>query len=63
MRSELRSFAQERLKAVCDRGIVHEDHLMTTWKKFVNGDDRVRWAEMWLFIVLEEWLRNNDVKA
>jgi asparagine synthase (glutamine-hydrolysing) len=63
LRSELRSFAQERITAVCDRGIVHEDHLMTTWKKFVSGDEQVRWAEMWLFIVLEEWLRNNDVKA
>ena len=63
LRAELRSFAEERIIALCERGLVREDKLITAWKQFVAGDDRIRWAELWLFIVLEEWLRNNEISA
>jgi asparagine synthase (glutamine-hydrolysing) len=63
LKTELRPFAEERVKAICDRGIVKEDRLLSAWKQFLLGDKRIRWAELWLFIVLEEWLRNNEVNG
>jgi hypothetical protein len=32
------------------------------WERFVNGDNNIRWAELWIFVVLEEWLRNNETR-
>lgn len=63
LRAELRAFAEERINALCDRGLVKADKLVPAWKQFASGDDRIRWAELWLFIVLEEWLRNNEISA
>jgi asparagine synthase (glutamine-hydrolysing) len=63
LRTSLRSFGEERIQGLCDRGLARPEKLKKDWSRFVGGDDSIRWAELWLFIVLEEWLRNNEVES
>lgn len=60
MKNELRSFCEQRIKRIAQREFMHAQAINNLWQKFVQGDPGVRWAEVWLFIVLEEWLERNE---
>ena len=61
LKNELKSFCEERIKKLCQREFIHSDNLWKYWKKFLHNDPSIRWAEVWLFVVLEYWLEKNDV--
>jgi asparagine synthase (glutamine-hydrolysing) len=61
LKNELRDFCQTHLTAIAQRDFVDADRLMDRWKRFLSGDARVRWAEIWLFVVLEYWMEKNGV--
>jgi asparagine synthase (glutamine-hydrolysing) len=61
MRNDLKTFCESHLVAISGRDFIKGPQLMTYWKRFLDGDDSVRWMEMWVFVVLEYWLQKNNV--
>ncbi|MGN6492503.1 MAG: asparagine synthase (glutamine-hydrolyzing) [Agriterribacter sp.] len=61
MKKELRTFCETRILEICKRDFVNADGLKQYWQRFLNNDSSIRWAEIWLFIVLEYWLEKNNV--
>ncbi|MBL7728266.1 MAG: asparagine synthase C-terminal domain-containing protein, partial [Dinghuibacter sp.] len=61
MKQELRSFCDEKINAMAGRHFVQGEQLLAYWQQFLNGDENVRWAEPWLFIVLENWLQQHGI--
>lgn len=61
MKNELRSFCEEKIQAIGRRSFVNGPELNAYWQQFLEGDEQVRWAELWLFVVLENWLVQNGI--
>jgi asparagine synthase (glutamine-hydrolysing) len=61
LRKDLRDFCARRLNNMAQREFVHGAELMDRWRRFLREDADVRWAEIWLFVVLDFWLDHNDV--
>ena len=61
LRNEYRSFAEERINSLAARSYFNGEEIKSLWKKFMNNNPQVTWARVWIFVVLEEWLRNNKV--
>ena len=61
MKNELRSFCENRINEMSKRNYVKSKALKQYWQRFLNDDPSIRWAEIWLFIVLEYWLEKNNV--
>jgi asparagine synthase (glutamine-hydrolysing) len=61
MKKELRTFCDEKIRNMAQRPFIREQRLLHRWERFLAGDQGVRWAEMWLFVVLEHWLETNNV--
>lgn len=61
LRTELKTFCEERLQRIAQRPFVQGPALMTYWRRFLNGDKDIRWGEIWLFVVLEYWLEKNEI--
>ncbi|HLZ86212.1 MAG TPA: asparagine synthase-related protein, partial [Puia sp.] len=61
LRNELRSFCETRLRNMAQRPFVRGKCLLDYWQRFLAGDKSIRWAELWLFVVLEYWMEVNDV--
>ena len=61
LKTELREFCDLRIKNMAERPFVHGGRLVSYWYRFLAGDKRVRWSEIWLFVVLEHWLEKNGV--
>jgi asparagine synthase (glutamine-hydrolysing) len=61
IRNELRSFCEGYIKNMASRPFINGDALITYWKRFLSGDADTRWAEIWLFVVLEYWMEKNNI--
>jgi asparagine synthase (glutamine-hydrolysing) len=61
MKNDLRTFCESHLLAISERDFIKGPQLMLYWKRFLSGDESVRWMEIWLFVVLEYWLQRNNV--
>jgi hypothetical protein len=44
------------------RSFINGRQLRAYWERFLNGDESIRWAEIWLFIVLEYWMEKNNIE-
>jgi hypothetical protein len=44
------------------RPFINGEELIAYWNRFLKGDEKIRWAELWLFIVLEYWMEKNGVE-
>ena len=63
LRKELRSFSEDLLQSMARRSFIKGDALLEYWRRFLAGDKRVRWTEIWLFVVLEYWLKKNEIEC
>ncbi|HLX67864.1 MAG TPA: asparagine synthase (glutamine-hydrolyzing), partial [Puia sp.] len=61
LRTELREFCQRHIRNMADRPFINGGRLVSYWYRYLAGDKKVRWSEIWLFVVLEYWLEKNGV--
>lgn len=61
LKNELRSFADKHIHQMSQRGFINKGSLLKLWNRFLTNDQSVRWADLWLFIVLDYWLEKNDI--
>jgi asparagine synthase (glutamine-hydrolysing) len=62
MKNELKSFCEQKLTNLARRNFINGKELIQYWKRFLNDDPVVRWAELWLFVVLEYWMEKNQME-
>ena len=62
MRNELSSFCRDRILSLSQRPFMDGPALLAYWQDFLLGKGRIRWTDIWVFIVLENWLSANAVE-
>ena len=62
LKNELRTFCDNHIKNLAQRPFMNEKELLSYWQRFLSGDKGIRWAEIWVFVVLEHWLQKNGVE-
>ncbi|MGH9800154.1 MAG: asparagine synthase (glutamine-hydrolyzing) [Blastocatellia bacterium] len=65
MRGDLRKFCEERLdpRRITNRGIFDAREVSRLWKSFLDGSPEVSWSRLWVLVVLEEWLEENQIEC
>lgn len=63
MRGELKPFCQEKLEALKTRSFVNKGEVEKYWHRFLKGDQSVNWSKIWTLVVLESWLKENNIDA
>ena len=61
IKNELRSFCEKHINRMAEREFIHGSNLKQIWNQYLNGNQNIRWQEMWLFVVLEYWMEKNGV--
>ena len=63
LKNELRNFCEEKIQALSNRSFINETVLINRWNKFLAGSPLVRWPDIWIGVVLENWLEQNNIDA
>jgi asparagine synthase (glutamine-hydrolysing) len=61
MRTELRSFCEERIVSFADRKEINGARIKSYWDSFLKRDGTIQWSKIWFIVVLENWLNENGV--
>ena len=61
MKNELRTFCDEHIQRLSQRDFIVGEAVNQRWHRFLKGDESVRWMEIWLLVILENWLERNHV--
>jgi len=61
MRNELYSFCKKSITNLSKRKLFNEKEVLKLWEKFVQKDPQIPWMKVWLLVVLENWLSDNQI--
>ena len=61
LKKELHDMCEKRITALSQRTFINGSFLMQQWTRFNAGDQNVRWLDMWLCVVLEDWMEKNGI--
>jgi asparagine synthase (glutamine-hydrolysing) len=63
LRKELKPLCEQSIQNLAKRDFIQGDYLLDTWSRFQKGDKQVRWLDMWLCTVLENWMEKNQINS
>jgi asparagine synthase (glutamine-hydrolysing) len=63
IKSELKSFCEEKMISLSKRETFNETATIELWKRFIADDPRVTWSRIWYLVVLENWLQENNING
>ena len=63
LRKELKPLCEHSIQNLAKRDFIQGDYLLDTWSRFQKGDKQVRWLDMWLCTVLENWMEKNQINS
>lgn len=61
MRNELKGYCEEAINGLENRKLFKPDSLKKYWNKFLSNDKTITWSHIWAFVVLENWMKQNDI--
>lgn len=61
LRNELQAFCQQHIDRLSEREFINGKELQSIRRDFQEGSKRVRWIDVWLYVVLEYWLEKNGI--
>ena len=61
LQTDLKSFCEERINSLAKRSYFNSE-VLVFWKRFLDNDKEVSWSRIWLLVVLEDWMQNNNVE-
>lgn len=62
IRNELKTFCEERMQRLAQREFFDGAALMDYWNRYLQRRSNIRWADIWIFVVLEHWLEINGLE-
>lgn len=61
MKNELRSFCEKNIEELAGYGFCRREAVLQLWKRFLAGDPLVSWSRVWHLVVLNNWMRENNL--
>lgn len=62
MKNELKSFCQDALTQLGKREGFNARGIQQLWQAFLNGSTTITWSRIWHLVVLENWLKQNNIE-
>lgn len=63
MKSELRTFCEQRFESLGAREGFDSAGIQEVWKGFLSDHPQLQWSRIWHLVVLEDWLARHGIEA
>lgn len=61
MKNELKTFCEKNISELSEKNILDKQELAQLWKSFLANDPKVTWSRIWHLVVLNNWLKENQL--
>jgi asparagine synthase (glutamine-hydrolysing) len=61
MRGELKTFCEGNMIGLSMRPQFNKDNVQYLWKSFLSNSGKTPWSKIWHLVVLENWLKENEI--
>jgi asparagine synthase (glutamine-hydrolysing) len=61
LKNELKSFCEKNISELSALDFCHKDEIINYWNRFLKGDKIVTWSRIWHLVVLNNWIRDNNI--
>jgi len=62
LRNELSTFCKQKIESLANRPLFNHNAVHNFWQQYVERKGNIRWTDIWILIVLENWLQKNNVQ-
>lgn len=62
MKNELKSFCEKNMLEFAAYGFCQREAVEGLWQRFLNNDSRVTWSRVWHLVVLNNWIKENELR-
>jgi asparagine synthase (glutamine-hydrolysing) len=63
MKNDLKSFCEEKINSLSEREYFNKNNLQSLWKNFIKGNNQSPYYKLWHLVVLETWIKENNIDA
>ncbi len=61
--NELKSFCEKNIYEFAEYDFCNKTEIQNLWERFLNKDKSVTWSRIWHLVVLNNWLKENNISA
>lgn len=61
MQNEMKGFCEQRIVSLSKHKLFNEKEVLELWNKFLNNNPKITWSRIWILVVLENWLIENQI--
>ncbi len=61
MQNEMKGFCEQKIISLSKRKLFNEKEVVELWNKFLKNDPKITWSRIWILVVLESWLIENQI--
>jgi len=63
LKKDLKPLCSHHIDQLSTRGFINGDYLKNSWRRFLDGDRKIRWIDIWLCTVLDHWMEENRIES
>jgi asparagine synthase (glutamine-hydrolysing) len=63
MRNQLKAFCQYKIESLAERPFMNSKEVMQFWNNFLYAKKDIRSTDVWVLVVLENWLEKNQFRS
>jgi asparagine synthase (glutamine-hydrolysing) len=61
LKNELKSFCETNMQELAGYDFCNKGNILGLWERFLNNDPTVTWSRIWHLVVLNNWLKENNI--
>ncbi len=63
LKNELKTFCEKNIFEFSEYDFCNKQAIRDLWKRFLKGDRTVTWSRIWHLVVLNNWIRENNLQV
>ncbi|MBA2610878.1 MAG: asparagine synthase (glutamine-hydrolyzing) [Bacteroidetes bacterium] len=61
LKTELKSFCEKNIVEFSNYDLCNTAAIQSLWQRFLNNDESITWSRIWHIVVLNNWIKENNI--
>jgi len=61
LKGDLKTFCEKNITELSELDFCHKNEIRNLWQRFLNNDNLITWSRVWHLVILNNWLKLNNI--